>query len=573
MELEHKRETHACNGQSWISEAKSLSDEVLIGRLKQCVAQDRRLTARLLEHFAEVERRGLYRDQGYASMFVYAVHALHMSEPEAGLRIGVARVCSKFPRALELLASGELHMSALKVLAPVLTSENQGLLERARFKSKQEVLELRAKHFPRADEPTSIRRVPSRTTVEPAAQRRVESAPSESAVPPSSFTSPSSALHRPARHGVTVDSSTAEPSSPAAASSAPTSSPSSAGIATEAQNVCPSAAPSSVSSLVPPSRSDALSDCAAAIHGVGSLAAATMSTESAPMTGPSRPSSAGAPESSGPEFRLKPTPAVSIAALSEGRHALRFTIDQRMLDKIRQAQDLLRHQLPTGDIVVLFERALDLLIAERMNKLWGHPAKPRPGGEGEQRRRRADTGRSAGATPGASIAPRSEPFAEGASNQLSDPIAVTEPSVATDAAQLVRCEPQTVEASIPDAAGRSATSSSPPRTLSNQTDRSVLQASRTMRPSFDRRGATRPKKVAPTTGRTPRANSRYVRRAVRRALLERDGAQCTFVGPDGHRCTERGWLQRDHKTPFGRGGPSTLENMRLYCRLCRTRHK
>ena len=170
MGIEHNREAHARNGQSWVSEAKSLSDEVLIGRLKQCVAQDRRLTARLLEHFTEVERRGLFRDQGYASMFVYAVHALHMSEPEAGLRIGVARVCSKFPRALELLASGELHMSALKVLAPVLTPENQGLLEQARFKSKQEVLQLRARHFPQADEPTSIRRLPSRTTVEPGAQ-------------------------------------------------------------------------------------------------------------------------------------------------------------------------------------------------------------------------------------------------------------------------------------------------------------------------------------------------------------------------------------------------------------------
>jgi hypothetical protein len=46
-----------------------LDDQELIAGLKRCVAQDRRLTARLLVHFAEVDARGLYRDQGYESMF------------------------------------------------------------------------------------------------------------------------------------------------------------------------------------------------------------------------------------------------------------------------------------------------------------------------------------------------------------------------------------------------------------------------------------------------------------------------------------------------------------------------
>jgi hypothetical protein len=150
-------------GQSWVLGAKQLSDDELIVRLKRCVANDRKSTALLVEHFGEVSARGLYRDQGYPSMFTYAVHALRMSESEAGLRIRVARLGRKFPEALRMLARGELHMTALKLLAPVLTHDNVGLLHEARFKTKQQVLDLLAKHFPKPDAPARNRKLPSRT--------------------------------------------------------------------------------------------------------------------------------------------------------------------------------------------------------------------------------------------------------------------------------------------------------------------------------------------------------------------------------------------------------------------------
>jgi len=115
-------------GRSMVLHAKQLRDDELIARLKRCVAQDRKLTARLLEHFGEVSARGLYREQGYPSMFHYAVLSLHMSESEAGLRIRVSRLGREFPEALQMLARGELHMTALRLLAPVLTHGNVGLL-------------------------------------------------------------------------------------------------------------------------------------------------------------------------------------------------------------------------------------------------------------------------------------------------------------------------------------------------------------------------------------------------------------------------------------------------------------
>ncbi|HKP59476.1 MAG TPA: hypothetical protein VJV78_22290 [Polyangiales bacterium] len=59
--------------------------------------------------------------------------------------------------------------------------------------------------------------------------------------------------------------------------------------------------------------------------------------------------------------------------------------------------------------------------------------------------------------------------------------------------------------------------------------------------------------------------SRYVRRAVVREVYARDGGQCTFVSPDGRRCSARDHLELHHEDPFARGGLPTVGNVRLLC--------
>ncbi|HET6336811.1 MAG TPA: hypothetical protein VFG30_26485 [Polyangiales bacterium] len=123
------------------------------------------MTARLLVHLGEVDSRGLFRDLGFSSMFDYAVQALHMSDAEAWLRIRAARLGREFPTALTMVARGELNMTALKLLAPVLTASNIELLEQARFKSKLELQMLIAAHFPQPDVPSAIRKLPTPKSV------------------------------------------------------------------------------------------------------------------------------------------------------------------------------------------------------------------------------------------------------------------------------------------------------------------------------------------------------------------------------------------------------------------------
>jgi 5-methylcytosine-specific restriction endonuclease McrA len=58
----------------------------------------------------------------------------------------------------------------------------------------------------------------------------------------------------------------------------------------------------------------------------------------------------------------------------------------------------------------------------------------------------------------------------------------------------------------------------------------------------------------------------YVPDEIKRAVRERDGGRCTFVGTGGKRCDARDSLQFDHVVPVARGGKATVSNIRLCCR-------
>jgi hypothetical protein len=70
----------------------------------------------------------------------------------------------------------------------------------------------------------------------------------------------------------------------------------------------------------------------------------------------------------------------------------------------------------------------------------------------------------------------------------------------------------------------------------------------------------RPRRSGPTA-----QNSRHIPARVRRAVWARDAGQCTFVGKNGRRCAETGFLEVHHVVPYAAGGAATVENCRLYC--------
>lgn len=60
-------------------------------------------------------------------------------------------------------------------------------------------------------------------------------------------------------------------------------------------------------------------------------------------------------------------------------------------------------------------------------------------------------------------------------------------------------------------------------------------------------------------------NARQIPAHVKRAVWERDGGRCTFVGTGGHRCTSRERIEFDHRVPVTKSGEATVENVRLLC--------
>jgi hypothetical protein len=140
-------------------------------------------------------------------------------------------------------------------------------------------------------------------------------------------------------------------------------------------------------------------------------------------------------------------PSTTLSPLSPSRYKVQLTASQQLHDKLRQAQELLRHELPSGDLSQVLERALDLLIAERMKRRFGHGSKSR---------------------------------------------------------------------------------------------------------KTRKTAATKPA-------------GRHIPHDVRRQVLQRDGARCSFVSADGKRCEQRGMIELHHEKPFARGGQATTTNVRMLC--------
>ena len=72
-------------------------------------------------------------------------------------------------------------------------------------------------------------------------------------------------------------------------------------------------------------------------------------------------------------------------------------------------------------------------------------------------------------------------------------------------------------------------------------------------------------KPAPAKASKPNAPTRHIPRTTRDQVFDRDGYRCTYVAPDGTRCTATHDLQIDHVQPFALGGTNEPENLRVLC--------
>ena len=71
------------------------------------------------------------------------------------------------------------------------------------------------------------------------------------------------------------------------------------------------------------------------------------------------------------------TPRPLVTPLTPERFKVQFTISREARDKLRQVQDLMRHVIPDGDPGRIFDRALEVLIADLQRKKFAATTTPR----------------------------------------------------------------------------------------------------------------------------------------------------------------------------------------------------
>ena len=248
---------------SFLRTLSSLSDRDLLASTQAAAKSERKVSADLLAHIAEVDHRKLYRKEACSSMFTYCTERLGLSEDAAAKRLQVARKVRELPELLDALALGRVHLTGLKLLVPHLNADNcTRLIERAEGKSKRKIEELVAELAPRPDVPARLRKLPAPrpTPVRP---------------PPVSIPAEPALLEQP------------------------------------------------------------------------------------------------------PRVETRPPRRLVLAPLAPARYKLELTADQALYDKIGKARELLRHRVPSGDLVEVIDRAVTLLVDKLEKERFGLTSSPR----------------------------------------------------------------------------------------------------------------------------------------------------------------------------------------------------
>jgi hypothetical protein len=238
-----------------------LSDQQLLETVKRLADDERHATTALIRSLMELDARRLYLGEGYPSLFAYCTQVLRLSEHAAYNRIEVARAGRRHPRLLDALEAGDITLTAARLLAAHLTSQNcERVLAAARHRNKRQIEALVSSLRPMPDAPALIRKMPT--------------AAAQTLPQPGTLTGGAPESSQPAR------------------------------------------------------------------------------TQSVLSAASSRASS----------IRTPPKPAVQ--SVAPERYRIQFTATQSTHDKLRRAQDLLRHVVPNGDPAEIFDRALTLLVKD-----------------------------------------------------------------------------------------------------------------------------------------------------------------------------------------------------------------
>ncbi len=216
-------------------------------------------------------------------------------------------------------------------------------------------------------------------------------------------------------------------------------------------------------------------------------------------------------------------PTGTLEALSETAYRLQLDTSPALKEKLELARDLMSHANPTGDLAIVIERGLDLLIAKLQQRRFGQTSRP------GQRQRTASRGPVEQLGQSKSDSPESVAHLDRSESVSRSAIRVTKGAI------------------------QHSHESKPPRPVvggPDQLESAGPKLNRSALVASQRQG-----------GKT----RDHIPHETRRQLVARDGLCCSYVGDDGQRCGSKAFLQVHHDRAWAKGGPDTLDNLRLFC--------
>lgn len=102
-----------------------MKNEELLAAVRTLVKEERRVTRAILEHINEVERRRLFAELGFSSVFDWLVRDLGYSESAAYRRMQAARVLRTVPEAAAKIESGALALTTLSKVQTLIRADEK----------------------------------------------------------------------------------------------------------------------------------------------------------------------------------------------------------------------------------------------------------------------------------------------------------------------------------------------------------------------------------------------------------------------------------------------------------------
>lgn len=104
---------------------KNLDDRTLLSKTDSLVREERELLTKLLHHLREIERRRLFADFGYKSLYDMLVKKYGYSEDQAYRRISAMRLLAELPEIEAKINQGDLNLSHLGLAQTLFRQERK----------------------------------------------------------------------------------------------------------------------------------------------------------------------------------------------------------------------------------------------------------------------------------------------------------------------------------------------------------------------------------------------------------------------------------------------------------------